>query len=243
MTKLMVPNGVEYKYSDIVYMFNDKMVKEYSLNLGTGALQIKLDLSNEKTKDIEPSATDKEGNKYVTYQVAAPGVFLDDISEAIKEYNINRTDRMEFEYIPAKDRSWLLTVIPMLLSIGLVVFLFFIMMRQTGGGNSKLNNFSKANAKNIQAGKKTTFAEVAGADEEKEELFEIVEFLKHPDKFNNLGARIPKGVLLVGPPGTGKTLLARAVAGEAGVPFYSISGSDFVEMFVGVGASRVRDLF
>ena len=112
------------------------------------------------------------------------------------------------------------------------------------GGDSKQMNFGKAKIKDMNDEKrKTTFADVAGADEEKEELREIVEFLKNPKRFNELGARIPKGVLLVGPPGTGKTLLARAVAGEAGVPFFSISGSDFVEMFVGVGASRVRDLF
>lgn len=124
-----------------------------------------------------------------------------------------------------------------------MVGLFVFMMRQAGAGG-KMNQFGKANMKNpVQHGVKTTFADVAGADEEKEELAEIVEFLKNPKKFNELGARIPKGVLLLGPPGTGKTLLARAVAGEAAVPFFSISGSDFVEMFVGVGASRVRDLF
>lgn len=118
-------------------------------------------------------------------------------------------------------------------------------MKKMGGGlGGKEMNFGKAKIKNTNDEKrKTTFEDVAGADEEKEELEEIVEFLKAPDKYNKLGARIPKGVLLVGPPGTGKTLLARAVAGEAGVPFFSISGSDFVEMFVGVGASRVRDLF
>ena len=119
-----------------------------------------------------------------------------------------------------------------------------MMKRMGGGGAGNQMNFGKAKVKQINDEKRrTTFADVAGADEEKEELREIVEFLKRPNKYNELGARIPKGVLLVGPPGTGKTLLARAVAGEAGVPFFSISGSDFVEMFVGVGASRVRDLF
>ena len=127
--------------------------------------------------------------------------------------------------------------------IAVMGLLWYFMFKQASGGG-KMNQFGKANMKNpVQMGKKTTFAEVAGADEEKEELAEIVEFLKNPKKFNELGARIPKGVLLVGPPGTGKTLLARAVAGEAGVPFFSISGSDFVEMFVGVGASRVREPF
>ena len=135
----------------------------------------------------------------------------------------------------------------MLVVLGLGVFLWWFMMKRlnsTMGDAGKQMNFGKAKIKQMADEKrKTTFADVAGADEEKEELREIVEFLKNPKKYNELGARIPKGVLLVGPPGTGKTLLARAVAGEAGVPFFSISGSDFVEMFVGVGASRVRDLF
>ena len=150
---------------------------------------------------------------------------------------------MEYNLVPASDNGWLLSLIPYVLMIVVMGLLWYFMFKQANGGG-KMNQFGKANMKNpVQMGKKTTFAEVAGADEEKEELAEIVEFLKNPKKFNELGARIPKGVLLVGPPGTGKTLLARAVAGEAGVPFFSISGSDFVEMFVGVGASRVRDLF
>lgn len=244
MSNLIKPTGVQYKYSDIVYMFEDGLVKEYSLDLGSGLIEIKLDLTKEKAKDITPSAEDKEGNKYVTYTLGYVQRFLDDLDK-IEEKNADmpqETDKMVYDFIPAKDRSWVFPLISMGLTVGLLIFLFVMIMKQSGGG-SKLNQFSKANTKTIQAGKKTTFAEVAGADEEKEELYEIVEFLKRPDKFNELGARIPKGVLLVGPPGTGKTLLARAVAGEAGVPFYSISGSDFVEMFVGVGASRVRDLF
>lgn len=244
MSNLIKPTGVQYKYSDIVYMFEDGLVKEYSLDLGSGLIEIKLDLTKEKAKDIIPSAEDKKGNKYVTYTLGYVQRFLDDLDK-IEEKNADmpqETDKMVYDFIPAKDRSWVFPLISMGLTVGLLIFLFVMIMKQSGGG-SKLNQFSKANTKTIQAGKKTTFAEVAGADEEKEELYEIVEFLKRPDKFNELGARIPKGVLLVGPPGTGKTLLARAVAGEAGVPFYSISGSDFVEMFVGVGASRVRDLF
>ncbi|MCH5353721.1 MAG: AAA family ATPase, partial [Acutalibacter sp.] len=145
------------------------------------------------------------------------------------------------------ETSWFLSLLPtLILFAGLIIFWIFMMRRlgSTMGGGDKQMNFGKAKVKQIGDEKrKTTFADVAGADEEKEELREIVEFLRNPGKFNSLGARIPKGVLLVGPPGTGKTLLARAVAGEAGVPFFSISGSDFVEMFVGVGASRVRDLF
>ena len=145
---------------------------------------------------------------------------------------------------PAPQPAWWVEWIPFLIMILLLVAFWFFFMRQQMGGNNKVMNFGKAHARTVTDDKnRVTFAQVAGADEEKEELREIVEFLKHSDRFMQLGARIPKGVLLVGPPGTGKTLLAKAVAGEAGVPFFSISGSDFVEMFVGVGASRVRDLF
>ena len=145
---------------------------------------------------------------------------------------------------PAPQPAWWVEWIPFLIMILLLVAFWFFFMRQQMGGNNKVMNFGKAHARTVTDDKnRVTFAQVAGADEEKEELREIVEFLKHSDRFMQLGARIPKGVLLIGPPGTGKTLLAKAVAGEAGVPFFSISGSDFVEMFVGVGASRVRDLF
>lgn len=137
--------------------------------------------------------------------------------------------------------SWLLSMIPNLLLIGVMVFLFYYMMNQ--GGNGKAFQFGKSRAKMIKNDKKVTFADVAGLEEEKQELSEIVDFLKDPRKYKELGARIPKGILLVGPPGTGKTYISKATAGEAGVPFFTISGSDFVEMFVGVGASRVRDLF
>lgn len=141
--------------------------------------------------------------------------------------------------------NWFLTyMLPMLVVLGVGVFLFMMMnAQQAGGGNGKMMNFGKSRAKMSLGDKSVTFAQVAGLKEEKEELEEIVDFLKEPGKYTGVGARIPKGVLLEGPPGTGKTLLAKAVAGEAGVPFFSISGSDFVEMFVGVGASRVRDLF
>ena len=141
--------------------------------------------------------------------------------------------------------NWFLTyMLPMLVVLAVGIFLFMMMnAQQAGGGNGKMMNFGKSRAKMTLGDKSVTFAQVAGLKEEKEELEEIVDFLKEPGKYTGVGARIPKGVLLVGPPGTGKTLLAKAVAGEAGVPFFSISGSDFVEMFVGVGASRVRDLF
>ena len=140
--------------------------------------------------------------------------------------------------------SWLTSLLPLLLVFAAMFILFTIMNNQAGGGNAQMMNFGKSRAKmSMDGDKKIGFANVAGLKEEKEELEEIVDFLREPGKYTKLGARIPKGVLLVGPPGTGKTLLAKAVAGEAGVPFFSISGSDFVEMFVGVGASRVRDLF
>ena len=141
--------------------------------------------------------------------------------------------------------NWFLTyMLPMLVVLAVGIFLFMMMnAQQAGGGNGKMMNFGKSRAKMTLGDKSVTFAQVAGLKEEKEELEEIVDFLKEPGKYTGVGARIPKGVLLEGPPGTGKTLLAKAVAGEAGVPFFSISGSDFVEMFVGVGASRVRDLF
>ena len=165
----------------------------------------------------------------------------------IQAYNEKYPDTpMIYNYGKSADSSWILDFIPTLvLIVIMVVFWLYIMRRMSGLGDpTKSMGFGKAKIKNLNDEKrKTTFADVAGADEEKEELEEIVEFLKDGSRFNTLGARIPKGVLLVGPPGTGKTLLARAVAGEAGVPFFSISGSDFVEMFVGVGASRVRDLF
>ena len=228
LMKLMTPIQKTYTYSEIVYMFEDQQVEKYQLDLGTGELTMQL----------------KEDKKTITYRLAAPAYFLDQVQPYIDEYNEQNPDnRMEYEWIRAADNSWLWSMVPyLLLIVGMGVLWYFMFKQASGGG--KLNQFGKANLKNpVQMGKKTTFAEVAGADEEKEELAEIVDFLKYPKKFNELGARIPKGVLLMGPPGTGKTLLARAVAGEAGVPFFSISGSDFVEMFVGVGASRVRDLF
>ena len=228
LLRLMTPAQESYSYSEIIYMFEDQKVQKYQLDLGTGELTMQL-----------------EGQKNpVVYRLAAPAYCLDQVQPAIDRYNEEHPDaRMEFEWIRATDNSWLWSIVPYLLLIVGMGFLWYFMFKQANGGG-KMGQFGKASMKNpVQMGKKTTFAEVAGADEEKEELAEIVDFLKYPKKFNELGARIPKGVLLMGPPGTGKTLLARAVAGEAGVPFFSISGSDFVEMFVGVGASRVRDLF
>lgn len=147
------------------------------------------------------------------------------------------------DYVIPSNNAWVSTVLPLILMIGVVIFVFFLLNQQSSGGG-KVMSFGKSSAKMFNpSNKKVTFKDVAGADEEKEEMAEIVDFLKHPAKYTTLGAKIPKGVLMVGPPGTGKTLLARAVAGEADVPFFTVSGSEFVEMFVGVGASRVRDLF
>jgi len=181
----------------------------------------------------------KDGTKFDNVFVPSPDKFLDQIQPAIEAKQIEIVTKE-----PPQVPWWLSTFLPMLIFAGLMIFVWIFMLQQTQGGGSKIMSFTKSRAKTIQdLKKKVTFADVAGADEEKEELKEVIDFLKNPRKYIELGARIPKGILLVGPPGTGKTLLAKAVAGEAGVPFFSISGSDFVEMFVGVGAARVRDLF
>ena len=224
------PQTAAYKYSDIIGYFQDQEVTSYTLNLGTGEMVIHL-----------------EDGKTVGYVLPSVDLFYMDVRDSINQYNEEHPDaRMEQDIIRPVETSWFISLLPtLILFAGLIIF-WVIMMRRLGSsmGGDKQMNFGKAKIKQMSDEKrKTTFADVAGADEEKEELREIVEFLKNPSKYNSLGARIPKGVLLVGPPGTGKTLLARAVAGEAGVPFFSISGSDFVERFVGVGASRVRDLF
>jgi len=225
----------EYPTSDIIYMFKNQQVDEYSLDFGTGALELKLN-------------TKYKGKTEIKTTVASIRLFVDAVEDYVTEYNQKHPDApMKYNWKQATDNSWWLNLLPNLILIGLLIVVWVIFMRRLSGGLGDAGRqfgFGKAKVKNMTDEKrKTTFADVAGADEEKEELREIVEFLKDPKKYNELGARIPKGVLLVGPPGTGKTLLARAVAGEAGVPFFSISGSDFVEMFVGVGASRVRDLF
>ena len=223
----------ELKYSDVLEYFEEGQVSGYTLDLGTGAMEMKV--------------TDENGKESILrYTVPNVNLFYNNVTDDIEAYNeAHPNDKMEQDVLRPAETSWLVSLIPTLLMIGLlVVFWVFMMKRMGGSGAGNQMNFGKAKVKQIgDAKSRTTFADVAGADEEKEELREIVEFLKRPGKYNELGARIPKGVLLVGPPGTGKTLLARAVAGEAGVPFFSISGSDFVEMFVGVGASRVRDLF
>ena len=221
-------------YSQVIQYFEDQKVTAYSLNFGSGQLQMQLN--------------DPDG-AIVTYDVPNIEMFVNETAPYVEAYNDAHPDEpMLRNWIrPSEANSVISSLLPMIVVLLLGVLLWWFMMRRMNsvmGDSGKQMNFGKAKVKQMADEKrKTTFADVAGADEEKEELREIVEFLKNPKKYNELGARIPKGVLLVGPPGTGKTLLARAVAGEAGVPFFSISGSDFVEMFVGVGASRVRDLF
>ena len=221
-----------YTYSDVIYQFQNQNVESFSVNDGTGEITMKL------VKEVDKKKT-------MTYKLASTQLFIDKVDDYIDDYNKSHKDKpMEYDIARAADNSLLYSILPMLIITGLLIVVWVFVFRKMGGMGGKEMQFGKAKFKNENDEKrKTTFDDVAGADEEKEELEEIVEFLKNPSKFSSLGARIPKGVLLVGPPGTGKTLLARAVSGEAGVPFFSISGSDFVEMFVGVGASRVRDLF
>ncbi len=209
--------------------------------------QFKQDVKNESVKEVQIRQNQEtptgvvyvvlKGQDKVTYKF-----YVSDVN-SIEEY-LNDKDCEYTLYDVARDSVWLTTILPCAIGVIAIIFVFTMITRQNGGGNSKMMNFGKSPAKlATDMGKKVTFANVAGLEEEKEELSEIVDFLKDPKKYTALGARIPKGVILTGPPGTGKTLLAKAIAGEAGVPFFSISGSDFVEMFVGVGASRVRDLF
>ena len=213
------------KYYEVLEMFEDDKIESYTLDLGTGALEAQV----------------KDQKEKLSYTVPNVSVFLSDV-EKILEAKGESAAALQPDYLPIKQTPWWVSMLPSLVLIGAMAVFWFFMMRQGGGAGGAMT-FGKANYRTGKGEKPTTFADVAGCKEEKEELEEIVDFLKHPNQFNALGARIPKGVLLVGQPGTGKTLLARAVAGEAGVPFFSISGSDFVEMFVGVGASRVRDLF
>ena len=236
------------KTSTLVQYFADGKVDSYSINYGSGIVELKLKEGEEAVYDnvekdkkaITAATSKKDGREIVKGQLADIQRFLDDI----RAYKT--TEETTYNLIRASDNSLLIDLIPTVIVVVIFIGAWVFFMRRMGGGGlgGREMSFGKAKIKNTNDEKrKTTFDDVAGADEEKEELQEVVEFLKNPEKFNKLGARIPKGVLLVGPPGTGKTLLARAVAGEAGVPFFSISGSDFVEMFVGVGASRVRDLF
>ncbi len=232
------------QYYEVIQLFDDNKVEAFTLNLSSG--QLKYRLVDDKVEDV-----DKNGNENYPHNYTVPNVtiFYEDIHEQIREYNIaNPKTPIKADYNAGRSNSWIVSLLPQVLLIGVLLIVTVIMFRKMnqsiGNDMNKTMTFGKARVKQAKDEKrKNTFADVAGADEEKEELAEIVEFLREPLKFNDLGAKIPRGILLVGPPGTGKTLLARAVAGEADVPFFSISGSDFVEMYVGVGASRVRDLF
>ena len=212
-------------YTEVLEYFDQDEISEYELDFGTGELVLHF----------------RDGRPSIMYRVASLNLFMNDV-RAIQQQHGWELGHVSEVLKQAQQQSLLVSMLPTLLLIVALVAFWFIMLRQTRGGGNMMS-FGKAKPRTPADGQKVTFADVAGADEEKAELVEIVEFLRDPQRYNNLGARIPKGVLLMGPPGTGKTLLAKAVAGEAGVPFYSISGSDFVEMFVGVGASRVRDLF
>lgn len=249
------------KTSELEQYFVQDMVDSFDIDYGTGSIDITLKegLSPIKSSDSDKtSATtavqsptesknsdshSKKSKVVVRGRLADIQRFLDDIKPY---YHPASNDEISYNLTRATDNSFLIEILPIIITTLILIVAWVFIMKKLGGGGlgGKEMSFGKAKIKNTNDEKrKTTFDDVAGADEEKEELAEVVEFLKAPEKYNKLGARIPKGVLLVGPPGTGKTLLARAVAGEAGVPFFSISGSDFVEMFVGVGASRVRDLF
>ena len=260
--------GSTMSYSTVVHYFEHNQVTKFTLDRNTSVITLTLkegDLDlpqataastadsaggllsgmlSSSSADSTAAEKNSDGTVTVRYKLPYAYVFIENVQSYIDSYDAaNPTAPMEYDYTSLKETIPWMEILFYLGMLGCTGFLLFSMMRGGGAGGG-IMNVGKAKVKDEHENKKTaTFADVAGEDEEKEELKEVVEFLKSPDKFNSLGARIPHGVLLVGPPGTGKTLLARACAGEAGVPFYSISGSDFVEMYVGVGASRVRDLF
>ena len=227
--------STQLKYSQVVSMFKNNEVSEFSLDLSSGNLVYKTFAKPKEEKN---------------YSVPNVSYFLDDIRESVDKYNDEHSDKpIVYDYRAGTSNAWIYSMIPSLLMFVVLIALgIYAFRKMSGAMNNETNRtlgFGKIKTKTLveDEKRKTTFKDVAGCDEEKAELEELVEFLKNPESFTELGARIPRGVLLVGPPGTGKTLLARAVAGEPGAPFLSISGSDFVEMYVGVGASRVRDLF
>ena len=260
--------GSTMSYSTVVHYFEHNQVTKFTLDRNTSVITLTLkegDLDlpqaaaastadsaggllsgmlSSSSADSTAAEKNSDGTVTVRYKLPYAYVFIENVQSYIDSYDAaNPTAPMEYDYTSLKETIPWMEILFYLGMLGCTGFLLFSMMRGGGAGGG-IMNVGKAKVKDERENKKTaTFADVAGEDEEKEELKEVVEFLKSPDKFNSLGARIPHGVLLVGPPGTGKTLLARSCAGEAGVPFYSISGSDFVEMYVGVGASRVRDLF
>lgn len=214
-------------YSEVIDLFNSGKVESYSLNVSNGDLTYKLIGAEEEEKFSLPSAS----------------LFIEDIKDIVKEKHGNGTIK-EYDYTKSSDWVSYIVYIPYVIMFGLIIFFMFRTMSNANRSENRAMSFGKLKVRMANNEKnKKTFDDVAGANEEKEELAEVVDYLKNPQKYIEIGARIPKGILLVGPPGTGKTLIAKATAGEAGVPFFFISGSDFVELFVGVGASRVRDLF
>ena len=221
-------NTVDLEYSDVVKLFKGEQVEAFEIENNSLTMKLK---ENFRGQDV------------VSYRLADFSVFYADLGETISR-QLEAGTLKEYDLVPESQSAWLLSSLLPMLILGVVfIVVMMVLMNRMGGGAGGAMKFSRANAKIGKSNKKVTFADVAGAEEEKAELQEIVDFLRDPAKFTRLGAKVPKGVLLVGPPGTGKTLLARAVAGEAEVQFLSISGSDFVELYVGVGAGRVRDLF
>ena len=224
---LMSGSSSSMPYSQVIELFQQEQVKSFVVNDNTITLELR-----------EPV----NGRTQIKTNLAQPELFRSDMEELFQEQH-EKGILESYDFIPAKSFSVYDIILPLLIVGAVLLILWTVLMGRMNGSNP-MANFGKARTVlGVPDGKKVTFDDVAGADEEKEELEEIVDFLRNPQKFTQIGARIPHGILLVGPPGTGKTLLARAVAGEAGVQFLSISGSDFVEMYVGVGASRVRDLF
>ncbi|MBQ1589164.1 MAG: AAA family ATPase, partial [Oscillospiraceae bacterium] len=220
-------NSLDLKYSDVIGLFHDQKVESFAVD------------GSELTMKLREEF---HGETLISYKLPDFNLFYEDLGDTISE-QLQAGTIKEYDVLPVSEGSALLSsLLPMLIIGTIFIFVMMFLMNRMGGGASAMK-FSRANAKVGQSNKKVTFADVAGAEEEKAELQEIVEFLRDPTRYNRLGAKVPKGVLLVGPPGTGKTLLAKAVAGEADVQFLSISGSDFVELYVGVGAGRVRDLF
>ncbi|MCQ2452339.1 MAG: AAA family ATPase, partial [Oscillospiraceae bacterium] len=223
---------VEIKnYSEVRRLFDSNDVAKFSIEDNLLTMQL--------THKYKDSDTDM-----VTHELYSVTIFYNDMADKIDELMVSNED-FSYNYVPISEIPWWVSVLPYIILVGGFFVLWMIMANRAGmGGDKGAARFGKARTRlGSEEKKKVTFNDVAGADEEKEELAEIVDFLKNPKKYTELGARIPKGVLLVGPPGTGKTLIAKAVAGEANTQFLSISGSDFVELYVGVGASRVRDLF
>ena len=261
------PSGTTMSYSTVVHYFEHLQVTAFTLDRNTGVITMNIKegdlplpegagesaaqsgglmsgLLGSGSSSADEVQANSDGTVTVRYQLPYAALFINEVQKYIDAYDAANPDApMEYDYTALRDTVPWMEIFFYLAMLGCTGFILFSMLRGGAGGGNVMN-VGRAKVKDESANQKTaTFADVAGEDEEKEELKEVVEFLKSPEKFNSLGARIPHGVLLVGPPGTGKTLLARACAGEAGVPFYAISGSDFVEMYVGVGASRVRDLF